>query len=477
MKASIAIGAVGALVLAGCGGVLTANNKENLRAEQSVMQGDPAAALKALEGRNDLVGRLDRAVVLADMGQVRASNDEFDRALGMITEYERRALISAQEAGRGAASLLVNDKTLEYQGEGYEKVLIHAYKARNYLLLGDQEAARVEIRNANMRQDEERKKHQAAIDAAAAEEKKSTINTGAMTSKIDAEFASQQTIMSRVKTPYQNPFATYLSGYVYEANGEPDDAFIDYKSVYTVLPNPVVSEDVSRMAAKLGRSGEARALRVSAAAKASAGQDTLVIIDNGFAPHRRELKFPIPTPQTVLFAAVPLTQPVPTDLDEVDVLDADGHALGRTSMMVDVEAMSVRDLRDRYPGILVRQFVRLAAKEAAAYAAKEAAKQDATASLIVSIGTSVGNAITEQADLRTWYMLPRSIHVARVRTPPGSTSVTLRLLGPGGTTLRETQVPIVSNGKERLVVARYVAGRMIPQGTTPGAAAQTAAAR
>lgn len=477
MTRSIVLGASCLALLAGCG-VFTANNRENIRAQQAIMMGDAPAALKALEKRSDLPGRLDRAVILADMGQLEESNREFDGALGLITEYERRALVSAQEAGRGAGSLLINDKVLEYQGEGYEKVMLHAYKARNYLLLGDQEAARVEIRNANLRQEEEMKRHQAAIDAAAKDQQKTAINVSAMSSNIDSQFASQEAILKRVTNVYQNPFATYLSGYVYEANGEPGDAFVDYKNAYRFVSAPVVGNEVVRLAQKLGRNDEAKGLGLTVPrGKPVDAGDTLVIIDNGFAPQRRELKFPIPTPHTVLFAAVPLTQPIPTDLEDVEILDADGQSLGRTSMLVDVEAMSVRDLHDRYPGILVRQFVRLAAKEAAAFAAQEAAKKDATAALIVGIGTTVMNAVSEQADLRSWYALPRSMHVARVRTRPDATSVTLRLLGPGGAPMREMAVPIVTRGKERMVVARYVAGRLLAQGGAPTATNQTAAAR
>jgi len=47
--------------------------------------------------------------------------------------------------------------------------------------------------------------------------------------------------------------------------------------------------------------------------------------------------------------------------------------------------MSVRDLRDRYPGILIRQAIRLAAKGVAANQAKQAAGGGA-AELGVSVG-------------------------------------------------------------------------------------------
>ncbi len=459
------------LVAAGCGGVLTANNSENLRAQEAVSAGDPASALRALANRNDLPGRLDRAVILGEMGRPRESNVEFDGALQLIRDFESRARISAQETARGASSLLVNDKTLEYQGSGYEKVLIHALKARNYLILGQAEEARVEIRNANMRQDEERKAHQKDIAATQADAKNNHLDMHAIDAEINRQFGAQSSIITRVSSAYQNPFATYLSGVVYEANDEPGDAFVDYKNAYRIVPSPLIAGEIGRLSQRLNRRDESAALGITVPkGKAVAAGNTLVIVDNGFAPRRRELKFPLPTPQTALFVAVPLTDPVPTDLGEVEVLDATGATIGKTEMLVDIEALSVRDLHDRYPGILVRQFIRAAAKEGGALAAQKAAGNNTAAVLAAGIGTSLMNAVTEQADLRTWYALPRSVHVAHVTTPPGETEATLRLLDGGGRLLRDVKVPIASPpGKLKLVVVRYVDGRVLVQ--TPEIAA------
>ena len=154
--------------------------------------------------------------------------------------------------------------------------------------------------------------------------------------------------------------------------------------------------------------------------------------------------------------AVPITRPVPTDLGETVVLDESGAPLGRTQVLADIEAMAVRDLHDRYPGILTRQVIRLAIKAAAG---REAEKQLGTGGAVLS---SVFNAVTEQADLRAWYELPRSVHVARVTTLPGATAVKLRLLDTAGHPLREVSAPIVaSGGKLKVVSIHYAAGRVL----------------
>jgi hypothetical protein len=450
-----------ALALSGCS-VLQPNNRELLSARAQLGAGNPTQALAELQKRDDLCGILDRAMILADMGKPNESNAEFDRALGQIKDFERRATVSATEVAAGAGSLLLNDKVLEYQGEGFEKVLIHAFKARNYLMLGKEEEARVEILNANRRQDEERKRHQDLIDAAKNDEAgQKAVNFGALSSEIDKQFAPSADILRRLDNVYQNPFATYMSAVVYELNNEFDDAFIDLKKAYQMTHHPVVAADLRRVAAKAHRQDELPALGLSAQAGVSAGGNTLVIIGNGVAPERVELKFPIPTPNGVLFAAVPITRAVPTNLSEVEVLGSNGEVLGRTHMMVDVEAMAVRNLRDHYPAILIRQAIRLAAKGGAAAAAKSQAG-GGTAALAVDIFSTLFNAVTEQADLRAWYALPRSIHVARVNLPAGTQQLKLRLLDLAGQPFREVDVPVVAaNPHLNLVAGRYINGQVM----------------
>lgn len=446
-----ATAAVLSLLATGCS-TFTANNSELLDARKQLASGNADGALAAVapDERDDLPAILDRAVILQAQGKASESNAEFDRAIGQVRDYEARATVSATEVGTGAGSLMLNDKTLEYQGEGFEKVLMHSLKARNYLMLGDAEAARVEIRNANMRQDEERKKNEDAI-AKAKEEGQGKYED----SEIDKQFAGSQAALSRLDNVYQNPFATYLSGVVYELNGESGDAFIDYKQAYEMVPNPLVGADLARVAAKLHREDELAGLSVPPPA-GTAG-NALIFVDNGFAPERVEVKFPLPGPGTILTAAVPMTQPVPTNLAEAEVLGEHGETLGRTQMLVDVEAMSVRNLKDHYPAILTRQAVRLAAK---AVAGKVAENQLGVGGLLLS---SAFNAVTEQADLRGWYALPRSVHVARVSLPPDQKEVTLRLLDDSGQTLKDVTVPVIAAPSSSLRVAaiRYVDGQVI----------------
>lgn len=463
------LGAVlAAAALTGCS-IVTANNRPMLEAREDMAQGRWPQALEAVDAgkfaeRDALCGMLDRGVILQNQGRFQESNAEFDRAIRKIKEYEARAVISATEVAAAAGTMVLNDKTLEYQGQGYEKVLVHALKARNYLMLGDEESARVEIRNAEMRQEEERKKHEDAIEAARKEGEEKKVDVRGLSAQVDREFASSEPILKRLHNVYQNPFSAYLQGVVYELNGEPDLAFLQYRSAYWLYPSPLITSELVRLARKEDRLDELGKLGISAVPKAGPTRagNTLVFVDNGFAPERTEIKFPIPTGDTLLFVALPMTRAIPTNLGEVEITEAAGaRVLGRTDALVDIEAMSVRDLRDRYPGILIRQAIRLAARGVAANQARRSAEGDA-AELAVMVGTSVFNAVVEQADLRAWYALPRTIHVARIDVPAGDREIRLRFLDPAGRPMSERVVPVTAaNEHLNVVLVRYISGQVI----------------
>lgn len=309
------------------------------------------------------------------------------------------------------------------------------------------------MKNANMRQDEERRRHRDEIQRGNAP---SGVDARQLGGEIDRQFGPYEGVIGRVGSAYQNPFATYLSGVVYELNGELDDALIDYREAYRMAPNAVVGTDFARLAKALHRDDalEDLKLRPASGPPPPAG-NTLVLVDDGFAPRRVELKFPIPEPHTVLFVAVPMSQPVPSDLRETQVVGADGAVVGDTRVLVDVEAIAMRNLRDRYPAILARQAARVAGKAAAAWAAED---NLGTGGFLL---TTAFNAITEQADLRGWYALPRAIQVARVALPEGATEVRLRFLGAGGGLTRELTAPVVRvTPHMNLVVVRYLNGNV-----------------
>lgn len=81
---------------------------------------------KAGKGRNKLLYNMQKGVVLQMLGRHEESNEFFEEAY-IITEDYRQSNLNK------AVSLVTNPTTKPYTGEDHELVLIHYYKALNYL--------------------------------------------------------------------------------------------------------------------------------------------------------------------------------------------------------------------------------------------------------------------------------------------------------------------------------------------------------
>src|SRR5258705_1815305 len=85
----------------------------------------------------------------AEAGSVALAAGDWDRAIknwtaavSQVEEAERSALISPESLGETIASWTLNEGVTTYQGEGYERVLVHAGLAIAYFAKGDLEGAR-----------------------------------------------------------------------------------------------------------------------------------------------------------------------------------------------------------------------------------------------------------------------------------------------------------------------------------------------
>lgn len=91
-----------------------------------------------------------------------------------------------------------------------------------------------------------------------------------------------------------------------------------------------------------------------------------------------------------------------------------------TFALADVSAGVAADFEADRLGILTRAIARAAVKYALVRAAEsEVSKKDDTAGDIMGIVANVGTALLEQADTRSWHLLPDRIVIARLQLPPG----------------------------------------------------------
>lgn len=437
-------------LLCGCAS-FSSYTQTSARARLSLSQGRFEDALAAFpettaRGRNEVLVRLERAVILQAMGRFEESAREFELGVERIREYERRAVISAGRTASQAGSLLVNEQILTYEGEDFEKILIHAVNAVNYLMTGDLDGARVEIRNAYARQNELRDRHARELQEALGE--RGAAGWRESFQKADRKgYGELEAKAAGVYSVYQNAFAYAVSALVYELGGEYDEAYIDLKKAILAAPDsPAVRRDLVRLSRKLGfhedmqtwidRWGEPED-------GCGEGTDVFVIFQHGSAPVREPVSFPVLLPEGgIVFASMPVYRFVPSDTSSALVLWDGGSA--ETSVLSDTDAIAARNLLDRTPMLFAKQVARSAFK---GWMTSRLAREHDAAGAIVG---TLFSALTEQADLRTWSSLPKEIHTARAFVPEHVKRITIRSVPSG----RSGEVEIPEGARHLIVVCR-----------------------
>jgi hypothetical protein len=110
----------------------------------------PAAIARIESARNKAYTGKDRVVFYLDLGMLYHWNAEYEKSNEYLEKAERAIEDNfAKSLTRSASSLILNDNVLEYAGEDYEDIYLNAFKALNYLGLGQNDAAFVEVRRIN----------------------------------------------------------------------------------------------------------------------------------------------------------------------------------------------------------------------------------------------------------------------------------------------------------------------------------------
>jgi len=392
---------------------------------------DYAGALERLEqpsgSTNKLLYRLEKGLILHYQGEYDASNREFDKAERLIDKHYTRSV------SREIAALVTNDAIRAYSGEEYERALVHYYRAMNYIYLKDPQGALVECRKANLR----------LQDFAAA---------------------------AQYDLSYKNDaFIQYMTGLLFEAEGELNDAYISYKDAlkgyqaYTEtfglgIPRSLIL-DLTRLSYRLGYQDEVadlsaryRLTKEEWQSDRSAGE-VIVFVEHGFIARKRQNEINIPILENDdtnkiweqsdrmvhrhhrqrtgyrygkvdywLKVALPYYQDIPTRIHQVRLSAAGRSAVGVT--VEDLNAIAHKSLEEKENTILLRTLARALAKYLLAQKIEE--KSDLWGTLFNWFGVS-----TEAADTRSWLSLPGRIQLVRFSLPPGTVELSLEFLNEG----------------------------------------------
>lgn len=431
---------------------------------------------KSYGSKSELVYLLDSAFLLHLSGQYEESNARFERAKTVSRDLFTKS-ISAE-----AATFLVSDNMRAYPGEDFEIALIHVFSALNYVFLGRESAALVELRQLDQ-----------------------------LLKTIDTRYDG--------KTSYrEDAFARYLAGMIYENAGETNDAHVsylraldaygDYLKNYAVPAPRELAEDAARTAEKLGMLSRAQDIRnkygasVTGSAPASPGGaagEIVLIIYNGFSPVKVDSFFEISfgrawiyvdsvdargddasqveqagriarsiAAQEQVVMAFPKYVPSPYRAARFDAAlvasveqSPDGNApsalaTARADLAEDIGAIAIKVLDERIGRIRAKTIARSAVKYALSKKiGSEVAKSsnDRVLGWLAQKIVAGAAAATELADKRSWRALPDKIFLARLPAAPGTYDIVVDFYDNAGYKVTSETIKGVSARKGRRTFA------------------------
>jgi hypothetical protein len=378
--------------------------------------GQQSTALQTYE--TEITRAEDRLLRLLDEGILYRSAGNFVESNARLAEAARILEVRGYLSLTGELSSVITDaRQTVYQGEDFEKVLVHLYMALNYLELGEDEASLVETRRVN---------------------------------ELMAQFISEG------KRPYQlNAFARYLGGLIYEKNGEINDAFIAYRASIEILDShhqkvPAgLYLDLFRAGRRMGFHDELEKFRERVSPelweegrqRASNQQASLVLIlESGKSPIKKsrptrqrsgnedlgEFLFPL---------AVYESRPTRVTHARLRLQSVDSETPPKeseTRSLFDVEKTAEAHLQHRM-GIEMSK----AALRAGLRLGLAAGVGMATKSEELGILTGLLLFAATEADTRSWLLLPSDFQATRVFVPAGEYEASIQFLDAAGRVLSE----------------------------------------
>lgn len=437
------------LLLGGCAATSVMNPYPGQAAgwQRALEAGQPDSAIATLGKKNGA----DRLLYRQEQGRVAQLADKpdesrtaFEGAIEVYQRREERAVVSAGASLAAGASLLTNDNARPYEGSLYERVFVHQYQALNFLAAGDATGALVEVRRANLIQNEALAKKENTVDKA----RDDAEGKGFDASRYEGFFSSMDLAAGRVKTGFQNAATFYLSGLIYEATGQHNDAYIDYRKALELVPdNPYLQRDVVRTGLRSGMDDAQKLAqklgKVQVAPKPGEGE-LVIYLEEGYVPAKSPVSIPIWTSKTINNVSFPVyagNVPPPSPM----VVTVNGQSL-ETALLVDTRALAVRTLKDEIPGMLARAFLRLLAKQEMQ---RQLQQNDSTG--LMGLAAGLYSLVTDAADLRSWLTLPGSGQVLRLPLAAGEHTVSLPGLAPVSVEVR--------NGRPTLVHLAVLPGK------------------
>ena len=332
-----------------------------------------------------------------------------------IVAFERAERLNedlyAKSIGQMANTWIVNDTKQDYRADEQEYVMLNVFQAFNFVSQGNNEEALVEARRMDLK-------------------------------------------LKSIGPRYKNPFAYFLSGLLWQISGEKnalEDALIDYgKAIEIYEKPPKILVDLMAEA----RSGEQR--------RRDSGKARLYIVEyTGLAPVKVSDSLLIPLDRNHL---TKISFPSYQDRFSEVVFSRTRVSRGGvayvedTQVVCDLGLLAKRILEGRKASIIAKAGIRPLLKYGVEKVMESQVRQksgDLAAGLFGVVG-SIYNLATEEADLRTWAILPGQIRLVYFDLDPGVYDVVMEDLAEDHSVAerRSFQAVPLKPGEVKFIISR-----------------------
>jgi len=410
------------------------------------------------KGKNQLLYMMECGYMLHAAGDYKNSNK-------VLLKAAKIAKIKKTSITKQTAALLTNETKSNYNGEDFEKVLIHMFIGINFIMLNDNDSARVEFKSVN--------------------EELSRV-------KVEGDKAKYK----------QNIMAKYLTAIAFEIvadlNKDEDDleyAYKEYEQIYKLKPSlKLVYGDLQRLSKKLNylddyskwrkkfgkqnigtnKTGELVVIFQSglSAIKESRGpllKDSQMKSSINLSLNTMSLSAGV-TIGAVMIALRNAENPIPFYKARSNNIKYATINTGKTNQrMVKLESIqdtAIKTLNDDYGRLKKKVAASIAVKAAASIAAGLLAKKIAESSrrtkgfagvIGYAVGLGTGAALISQMkpDLRCWHTLPANLQLGKLHLKPGKHKIFLDFIGKNITTGKKLVFDIeIAKGKKSFINTR-----------------------
>lgn len=407
------------VLLSGCANLSTGNlfshySAQNNAVYQSVKTGQYDKAQQVLPEyiAGDILDNLEKGRVYFLSQNYPDSKQYLELSDQAVRVQQDQAVISISDTATSVGSIAANDNLNTYRPADYELGFLHLYLGLNYLEKNDLEGALIEMRRANQVQELARKSREKELESAEKDMQAQGVspNVGSILANYPDAGKTLQAV--------QNGYLLYLSALLYETSNDLNSAYVDYRRALAVMPdNNEVIQATLRVAKRLGMNEDLIKLkkRYGNPSSLSAGDARVIVIEEqGVVQALQGWKQALPIYDSRGDGAIySLALPYyPKETTEMFSNTRINNVPLESSTLTDVNLMAQRDLSEKMPSIIIRQALRVVAKD---QIRKEASNGDDVGNLLFN----VWNTLTEQPDTRSWQTLPGTVKSSSVQVSAG----------------------------------------------------------